>query len=98
VDFAYTPEDEAFRAELTGWLDENLPKFLDEWADGDEAGDWSENAGAGGAGVMRSLERRRAWQRKLHEGRWAAIHWPRAWGGREATVTQSVIYSETLAR
>jgi alkylation response protein AidB-like acyl-CoA dehydrogenase len=99
MDFAYTAEDEAFRAELEGWLDENLPKFLDEWAEGDDEGaDEAENAGPGGAGVMRAMERRRAWQRCLHQGRWAAIHWPREWGGREATVTQSVIYSETMAR
>ena len=40
------------------------------------------------------MERRRAWQRTLNEGRWAAINWPAEWGGRDATVTQNVIYSE----
>ena len=35
MNFAYTPEDEAFRDELRGWLDENLPKFLADWG-GDE--------------------------------------------------------------
>jgi alkylation response protein AidB-like acyl-CoA dehydrogenase len=91
VDFAYAPEDEAFRAELRGWLDANLPPFLAEWADEDSA------APAGASGVMRSMERRRAWQRRLNQGRWAAITWPREWGGREAGVSQSVIYSETMA-
>ena len=47
---------------------------------------------------MSQMERRRAWQRKLNEGRWAAISWPEEWGGRDATVTQNVIYSETMAR
>ena len=47
---------------------------------------------------MRAMERRRAWQRKLNEGRWAAINWPAEWGGRDATVTQNVIYSEEMAR
>ena len=37
MDFAYTAEDEAFRDELVGWLDENLPKFLAEWSDEDDA-------------------------------------------------------------
>ena len=32
MDFAYTADDEAFRAELTGWLEKNLQPFLDEWA------------------------------------------------------------------
>jgi len=94
MDFAYTAEDEAFRDELKGWLDENLQKFLTETSEADD----EDAIGPGASGVMRSMERRRAWQRKLNEGRWAAINWPREWGGREATVTQNVIYSEVMAR
>ena len=71
MDFAYTSEDEAFRAELRDWLDANLPPFLETWAEGEA------EVPRGAAGVMKSMERRRAWQRKLNEGRWAAIHWPR---------------------
>ena len=44
------------------------------------------------------MERRQAWQRTLNEGRWAAINWPAEWGGRDATVTQNVIYSEEMAK
>lgn len=95
MDFAYTAEDEAFRAELTEWLDDNLEKFLADWPPGDDAED---AGGAGSGGVMAAMERRRAWQRKLNEGRWAAIGWPVEWGGREATVTQNVIYSEVMAK
>ncbi len=94
MDFAYKPEDEAFRSELTTWLDENLDGFLAEWPGVEDA----RSAGAAGAaGVMKSMERRRAWQRKLNEGRWAAIHWPKEWGGREASITQNVIYSEVMS-
>ena len=89
MDFRYTAEDEAFRDELVGWLDEHLPPFLAEWAD---------DEGAGREGMLGQMERRRAWQRLLAEGRWAAISWPADWGGRDATVTQNVIYSETMAR
>jgi alkylation response protein AidB-like acyl-CoA dehydrogenase len=91
MDFAYAPEDEAFRADLRGWLDENLPKFFSEYGDDGQAED-------GRSGIMGAMERRRAWQRRLNEGRWAAITWPSEWGGRDATVTQSVIYSEEMAR
>jgi len=94
MDFAYTEADEAFRAELVDWLDENLPKFLAEWS----ADEGDDESAAGPGGIMHAMERRRAWQRKLNEGRWAAISWPEAWGGREATVTQNVIYSETMSR
>jgi alkylation response protein AidB-like acyl-CoA dehydrogenase len=95
MDFAHTAEDEAFRTELIEWLDENLEKFLADWPSGDDAED---AGGPGSGGVMAAMERRRAWQRKLNEGRWAAIGWPVEWGGREATVTQNVIYSETMAK
>src|SRR5437899_9449945 len=84
MDFSYTEEDDAFRAELRSWLDENLPEFV----------------GAGEIhveGLSRTMARRREWQRRLHEGRWAAINWPKEWGGREATPVQNVIYAETMA-
>ena len=96
MDFAYGAEDEAFRQELTDWLDEHLPPFLAEWSE-DDAGPSGRDAG-GAAGVLSQMERRRAWQRELAGGRWAAIGWPAEWGGRDATVTQNVIYSETMAR
>ncbi len=88
MDFAYTAEDEAFRAELEAWLAANLPDFVDQG----EIGDAHEDETA------RTMARRQAWQRRLHEGRWAAINWPVEWGGREATTMQNVIYSEVMAR
>jgi alkylation response protein AidB-like acyl-CoA dehydrogenase len=99
MDFAYTEEDEAFRTELLTWLDHHLPPFLEHWADqGDDEDASDGGAGGGAGGVLAQMERRRAWQRKLNEGRWAAITWPMEWGGREATATQSMIYSEEMAK
>jgi alkylation response protein AidB-like acyl-CoA dehydrogenase len=88
VDFAYTEEDEEFRAELCGWLEANLSDFNDQGEIGSVQGDLT----------ARTMERRRAWQRRLNEGRWAAINWPREWGGREATIMQNVIYSQEMAK
>jgi alkylation response protein AidB-like acyl-CoA dehydrogenase len=85
MDFAYEPEDEAFRTELREWLATNLPEFAD-------AGEISS------AGLSRTYARRKAWQLKLNEGKWAAINWPKEWGGREATLMQNVIYSQEMAR
>jgi alkylation response protein AidB-like acyl-CoA dehydrogenase len=87
VDFAMTEEDEAFRAELRSWLDANLPDFAQSGEIGDET-----------QADRRTMARRQAWQRRLHEGRWAAINWPKSWGGREATVSQNFIYSEVMAK
>ncbi|HMK62151.1 MAG TPA: acyl-CoA dehydrogenase family protein [Acidimicrobiales bacterium] len=87
MDFSLTPEDEAFRHELRSWLDANLPEFEAEGEIGDESNP-----------DRRTMARRQAWQRRLHQGRWAAINWPRAWGGREATVSQNAIYAEEMAK
>jgi len=88
VDFAHTAEDETFRAELQAWVAANLPGFVDQG----EIGGAAERDQ-----TARTMARRRAWQQRLHEGRWAAINWPVEWGGREATTMQNVIYSEVMA-
>ena len=87
MDFSYAPEDEEFRAELRDWLDTNLPEFRDLGEIGAPTAD----------NTVRTMQRRQAWQRRLNEGRWAAINWPREWGGREATIMQNVIYSQEMA-
>ena len=85
MDFNLLPEDEAFRDEYRAFLDANLPEFRD----GEEIVDpW----------LPRSFARRRVWQKRLHENGWAAINWPKSWGGREATIMQNFIYSEETAR
>jgi alkylation response protein AidB-like acyl-CoA dehydrogenase len=47
-------------------------------------------------------DRRYAWrrdfQRQLAEGGWAAVHWPREYGGRGASLTESAIFFEELGR
>ena len=40
----------------------------------------------------------RTWQRRLHEGGWAGVHWPVEYGGRGATLTQTAIFFEELGR
>jgi len=40
---------------------------------------------------------RRDWQALLADGGWAGIHWPKAYGGRDASFTQQVIYHSMLA-
>jgi alkylation response protein AidB-like acyl-CoA dehydrogenase len=39
----------------------------------------------------------RAWQRRLHEGRWVGIHWPREYGGRGASVVEHYVFQEEIA-
>jgi alkylation response protein AidB-like acyl-CoA dehydrogenase len=41
---------------------------------------------------------RRQWQRRLHDGGFAAVHWPAQYGGRGASVVESAIFFEELGR
>lgn len=40
----------------------------------------------------------RDFQRRMHAGGWVGIHWPRAYGGRDATPMQQAIFAEEMAR
>jgi alkylation response protein AidB-like acyl-CoA dehydrogenase len=84
MDFEYTPEQEAFRKEFRGWLAANLPPDLcvDDPADDRVAPDRA------------TFERRRAWQRAMHEAGWVGIAWPKEHGGRGASIVERVIWDE----
>ena len=49
-------------------------------------------------GEDRKYAWRRDFQRRLADGGWAAVHWPREYGGRGATLTESAIFFEELGR
>ncbi len=90
VDFAWSPEDVAFKEELEAFLDKEMPPFIEQWSDNEDAD--------ASRGVMGVMDKRKAWQNKLNEGRWAAILWPEEWGGRAATTAQQVIYTQVMAK
>lgn len=85
MDVSYTPEEEAFRAEVREWLDGNLPR---EWRDG----------GIGGYREEEDERIQRDWQRRLYEGGWLKLGWPKERGGRGATPVMQSIYAEELAK
>jgi alkylation response protein AidB-like acyl-CoA dehydrogenase len=41
---------------------------------------------------------RRDWQRQLDAGGWACVSWPSEFGGRDASLSQSAVFFEELAR
>ncbi len=66
----------------------------------DELREWlaANEAGPAPSGEEAHYNWRRDFQRKLAGGGWAAVHWPREYGGRGATLTQSAIFFEELGR
>lgn len=80
-------EEPAFRAEVARWLAENL------------AGEFECLKHRGGPGDEEAYPAlRKAWERRLAEGGWTGLGWPRAQGGRELPVMQQVIFHEEYAR
>jgi len=83
MDLTLNDEDKEFRNELRAWLEANAPN---DWAE------WREKP------LEESFPYLRAWQRKLDLGRWAAVSWPKEYGGRSATLMQQAIFWEEMAR
>jgi alkylation response protein AidB-like acyl-CoA dehydrogenase len=84
MSLAFAPELNTFRAEAAAWLEEQL---------------------SGPFADLRYLhnhvdliERRREWEQCLGAARWSAIGWPTGFGGREATISEQVVFAEEYAR
>jgi alkylation response protein AidB-like acyl-CoA dehydrogenase len=85
MDFRDTPEEAAFRKEIRDWLERNMPK------------DWDRSQLTLVPPEDR-LELLRDWQRRLHEGGWAGISWPKEYGGRGARLIEQAIFHQEMAR
>jgi alkylation response protein AidB-like acyl-CoA dehydrogenase len=91
MDLDFSAEDEAFRQELRSWLAANLSEARGgSGSVDDKLGVLHEGPGG--------WERRLKWHRKLNEGGWVGLSWPKEYGGRDATITQQLIYGEEMAR
>ncbi len=89
MDFKFSAEDEAFRQEFRSWLHANLPKAGKVEDTGDVI---REDASP------EDWKRRVEWHKRMHAGGWVGIGWPKEYGGRGATLTQQIIYSEELGK
>jgi alkylation response protein AidB-like acyl-CoA dehydrogenase len=85
VDFSYPPEAEAFRRQVRDWLAANLEARFRRVEGGYTSG-------------AERVELLRAWNRRLADAGYAAIHWPREYGGRDAGVIEQVVLAEELHR
>jgi len=85
VDFEYSPQEEAFRQELRAWLAANPPEGYDP-----ETFQYLDEE--------TRFAIQLAWQKQLHRAGWVGIHWPKAYGGRGATVMEQTIYRQEMVR
>jgi alkylation response protein AidB-like acyl-CoA dehydrogenase len=91
MDFKYSDEAEAFRQEFRTWLEANMPPPREK-GDNDDIG--SEIVRTDDNDWNYSLQ----WHRKMNAGGWVGVSWPKAYGGRGATLEQMVVYNEEMVR
>jgi alkylation response protein AidB-like acyl-CoA dehydrogenase len=84
MDLGLTPSELKFRDELRVWLKANLPAK-------------TPSAIKTAASAHEYHDYLKAWQRKLYEGNYAGISWPKEYGGRGASFIEQAIFQEELA-
>lgn len=82
MDFAFTPKEETLRQELRAWLKENLPHKIPADLQ---------------PGTPEHFGFLRQWQKKVYEGGWAGVSWPKEYGGRGATLVERMIFDQEMA-
>jgi alkylation response protein AidB-like acyl-CoA dehydrogenase len=84
VRLQYGEDEEAFRAELVAWLEENAPPretLEQQRSSSADFMDWG-----------------RAWQRTLFDAGWLVPGWPPELGGRNASASEQMIYFEEMTK
>jgi len=75
MDLNLTPRKSSFAMNCAHGLKPMLPKDWSEWRE---------------KPIEESFTYLRAWQRKLYEGGWAAVSWPKEYGGRGAKLDAAI--------
>lgn len=92
MDFRFTPEEDAFRAKIHAWLDKTSAEVF---------GRGQEGLGGSTASLMdvgddSRWQRLRQYHRRLYEAGFAALHWPKEYGGGGATLIEQAIYQDEV--
>jgi alkylation response protein AidB-like acyl-CoA dehydrogenase len=85
MDCTFTPQQEAFRQELRSWLAAHVPPATTPLHH------LQPQASAADLNFLK------AWQRKVYEGGWAGVSWPKEYGGRGASLVERMIFDEEMA-
>ena len=94
VDFADTPEQAIFRAEVQAFIAAKCPQALIDEAP------YSGSLGMDHNGTLTTDERRSLmdeWRDALVEKGWIAPHWPKQYGGADLSVMEQFVLSEVSA-
>ena len=87
MDLSWSDEQNSFRADFRAWLEQNLAEWRDEIGGVQLSGDTRD-------GVAQQL----LWERRLYDGGWSVVAWPSAYGGRDGSLWEWLIYEEEYWR
>jgi len=88
MEFHDTPEEAAFRSEVSAFIEQHLPS------------DWTAPVG-GPAAIYDDPERQefmKSWRKSLAARGWIAPHWPKEYGGAGMTPGEQFIFNEEMAK
>ena len=91
MDFNDTPEQAKFRARCREWLEANAE--LKE-----SKGSGSNVPRSGEPSLVDHLKVAKAWQKKKYDAGWAMLHWPKEYGGIEASPIERIIWGQEEAK
>ncbi|MYK73112.1 MAG: acyl-CoA dehydrogenase, partial [Acidimicrobiaceae bacterium] len=86
MDLTWSAAQERTRLELRKWLEHSLAGWRAEIG--------TERSGDTREGFAQQL----LWERRLYEADWSAVSWPRAYGGRDGTLWDWLIFEEEYWR
>jgi len=86
MEFDIAPGESAFRDEVRDWLADHL------------VGEFADHRGVGSPTDDSAWEVRIAWEKELASGGWLGLTWPKAYGGRGASLAQEVVFETEYAR
>ena len=98
MDWSDTTEQDAFRAEVRQFIQDNLPPFYKHKAE--EGGsfledDWQMDFMHGDAEAKTAATE---WKDRLQARAWVAPHWPEEYGGAGLSTMEQFIFNEEMAR
>jgi len=86
MEFRLSEEEERFRRKVAEWLERNLPSG------------WGTPTFRAPETMEEEVAFAKSWLRKLHEGGYAGLSWPKEYGGRGVSLVEQLIYHEEYAR
>ena len=82
MDFNDTPDQAKFRAKCKEWLDGNA-----------QLKDTSKRANVE-SNLEELIAKAKVWQKKKYDAGWAMLHWPKEYGGINATPIERIIWGQ----